>query len=215
MITAIVGSVGGTTHSKNRYGFYIKNKPIPTNPNSPAQADQRAWMMQCVAGWKGTLTAAMAASWEHAGDLHKRSKYGQGFSLSGFNLFCGVNTLQLKAGGIIGTTATWLKGAPPVHIPTVDADIAGKLQASAWGETDVTMSAYLYATDAVAQTISYRNRPFVSANLLTVGAAFPIAIDVVYPGSGELYRVFFGLRTWNRFGGLSELIEFYIDETIV
>jgi len=207
IITSMVGSVGGTTHSKNRYGFYVKNKPIPTNPNTPAQAEIRSFMQQLVSYWKTTVTATQADAWNHAGELHKRSKYGQSFSLSGFNLFCGVNVLLLTGGAPLIDEPTIFNGAPPLIIPTIsDEAVTGKKEISAWTETSNNIRLFVYSTDAVPVTTSYKNAPFVFRKAVAALTPLPVLLDVAYPGSGETYKIFIGLRAMDIRGAVSEMI---------
>ena len=207
MITAIVGSVGGTTHSKNRYGFHIKNKAIPTNPNSPEQATIRAYMKEIVAFWKSTITAAQAAAFDHAAGLHKRSKYGQSFNLSGFNLFCGVNVLRKMSGQGILDTPGIFDGAPPVIIPAItDEAVTGKKEISAWGNLVGEIMAFVYSTNAVPVSTSYKNAPFVFRSQLYTAVGLPILIDVAYPTTGQTYKIFVGLKVFNYRGAIAEMI---------
>jgi len=216
MITSAVGSVGGTTHSKNRYGFYIKNKAIPTNPNSPAQAEIRSIMTQLVARWKSTLTQAQADAWNHAGELHKRSKYGQGFSLSGFNLFCGVNVLR----GLIPVapvdTPSIFEGAPGVIMPTIGENVGtGKMDITAWTDAEVMHYIFIYSTNAVPVTTSYKNAPFVFRTWLSTITPLPVVVDVAYPGSGEPYKIFVGMKVMDSRGAVSEMLYTDYSGTVV
>lgn len=56
------GSIAGTTFSHGRYGAYIRNRSIPTNPGSTYQVEARGFMATCSAQWKG-LTDAKRESW--------------------------------------------------------------------------------------------------------------------------------------------------------
>jgi len=213
----LVGSIGSQTFSKNRYGFYVKNKPIPTNPNTPGQASTRAILRDLVDYWKQTLTKAQSDAWEHAGALHKRSKWGAQFNLSGINLFVGINALLQKNGVAILAEPTIFNGSPPTVLPAItEVVLSGLLEISAWTETDANVKFQFYATDAVPQTTHYRNRPFVFNTYGETTTVWPTSVDVVYPSaSGALYRVFWGLKYFNVEGALSSLVEGWTDGEIV
>jgi len=49
------GSIGAMTFSRNRNGFYVKNRANPVNPNTQKQADARARFAQASNAWNDTL----------------------------------------------------------------------------------------------------------------------------------------------------------------
>ena len=212
----LVGSVGSLTFSKGRYGYYVKQKSNPTNPNTPLQAAQRQRMKDLVSYWKTTMTSAQSDAYEHAANLHKRSKWGSGFTLSGINLFVGLNTLlDPWALGILAEP-TIFNGACGSVLPTISEDAEGKLQLSAWGETEPNILASCYFTNAVAQTIHYRNSAFVQVVRMDNTTVFPSAIPVVYPAENDdKYRVFWGIKFYDKRGAIAELIEGWTDGTRV
>jgi len=203
----LVGSVGSITYSKNSFGYYVKTKPIPTNPNTAKQAAQRQFLKEIVAYWKTTLTAAQAAAWTHAAELHKRSKYGFGFNLSGINLFVAYNALVLKAGGAILAEPTIFTGAVGSVLPTISEDATGKLEISAWGNTEAHIWMFVYCSNAVPVSTSYKNCPYVTDEIGESTTGWPKLLDVAYPGSNDdTYRCFVGIRFFDDRGAVSELI---------
>ncbi len=62
-VAAISGSIGGTVYSRNRGGAYIRNRAIPTDPNTAAQQNVRAILATQSQGW-ADLTATQRASWK-------------------------------------------------------------------------------------------------------------------------------------------------------
>lgn len=213
---ALSGSIGAITYTKNRYGYYAKAKPIPTNRNTPAQATIRSFMRDLVAYWKDTMTSAESDAWEHAADLHKRNKWGSGFSLSGINLFTGFNILMLQANQAMVTEPTIFQGSPGTILPVIGmAAGTGELEIKSWAETEANIRAMAYFTDAVAQTIHYRNRPFVFKYNLHNATIFPCPVNVVYPGSGTAYRVFWGIKFFDIRGAVASMVEGWSNGTIV
>lgn len=57
------GSVNGSTFSHNQGGNYIRNRSIPTNPNTAFQQAVRTFFKQCMNAWTNTLTSAQRSAW--------------------------------------------------------------------------------------------------------------------------------------------------------
>ena len=55
LVTAIRGSVGGTTFQQNQYGSTIKNKPKMIRPRSNQQEKRKIYMTAATQAW-GNLT---------------------------------------------------------------------------------------------------------------------------------------------------------------
>jgi len=213
-ISGITGSVGGTTYAKNRYGWYRKNKPIPTNPNSPLQQAIRNYMTEAVANWKDALVVTDSAAWDHAASLHERTKMGQKFNLSGFNLYVGHYILCQKCGETPITIPTVFNGASEIPAPVIEEAVSGEAQITTWGEVDANLILVFKCTDSVPQTTSYRNSPFVFFWAGASGSAAAEAIEVAYPGAEEKYRIFYELSSFDLRGALSGKIAGYFDGTI-
>jgi len=213
----LVGSVGSNTYSKNRYGYYVKTKAQPTNPNTPLQATTRQAMRKYVQLWQTTITATQAEAWDEAALQHKRSKYGAGFSLSGVNLYVAVNTLLEKFGESAITEPTIFTGAVGSTLPAITSvALSGKLEISAWSEVDSNIRCAVYATNATGQTISYKKSPFVFSYAIKSSTVFPVLIDVAYPGSNDdKYRVFFGFKFFDVRGAVNALLQSNYDGTRV
>ena len=110
-ITAIRGSIGGTTFSSNRGGIYVKNWAKPSNPMTPAQTALRNMFGSVVRSWK-TLTAAQIGSWNaYAQGRTTTDILGESRPMSGRGAFISVNQNRLHVGWPI------LKSAPtPVKL---------------------------------------------------------------------------------------------------
>jgi hypothetical protein len=59
-IAAASGSIGGTVHSRNRYGTYIRNRAIPVNPNTIYQQEIRAILAARSQEWRGLNVLGMS-----------------------------------------------------------------------------------------------------------------------------------------------------------
>jgi hypothetical protein len=117
------GSVAGTTHSRNRFGQYVRTRAIPVNPNSTFQSVVRARMAANSALWR-TITPAQRAGWESLSLLETRSdSLGQSYVLNGFGAFVAVNNNRLAAGDSV------VLDAPALTVP--DAPVLGAIVLSA------------------------------------------------------------------------------------
>lgn len=77
------GSIAGLTYSRNRGGQYVRARAIPTNPNSPRQADIRNCMANAVTDWK-SLSAPARTSWEtYAQNTPMTNRVGDTIYLTG------------------------------------------------------------------------------------------------------------------------------------
>lgn len=212
----IIGSVGGHTFSKNRSGPYVKIKAQPTNPNSAAQALVRGYMSTAVANWSNVLTGDEAKAWDHAAELHKRSKYGLGYTLSGLNLYVAHFIQMMKAGETPITEPTVFNGACENTIPTIGIEaIVGELEVTAWDAVDTNLRLIVQATNAVPLTTSYKKGAFKGYYSWTTITAWPQPITVVYPGSGEGYRVFTQSSAFDVRGAISSKIGSFADGLMV
>lgn len=214
-ITGITGSVGGTTYAKNRYGWYRKNKPIPTQEGSAAQQDIRTYMSEAVNNWQTTLTKTQAEAWDHAGSLHERTKMGQKFNYSGFNLYCGCYVLARRCGVAPIAEPTIFAGSPAITDPVIEENAEGKLQIATWDHIEPTVRLIIKATNAVPQTTSYRNSAFKWFEAHSTTSWIDILIDVAYPGSGTKYRVFFEISAFDLRGAVSSKIATLADGTVI
>lgn len=106
------GSQASTTASRNRFGQYNRNRSIPVNPNSSAQAAVRARMSANAAAWR-SLTDAQRAGWSSLGAaMSRRDSLGQAYTLTGFQAYCSVNNnLDL-------TGAATVSAAPAIVSPS-------------------------------------------------------------------------------------------------
>lgn len=215
MMGPIKGSVGSDTYSKNRYGYYVKKKPIPTNPNTTPQAEVRSYMTLAVSSWQNALTAAQRASWEHAASLHKRAAWGYGFVLSGFNLYCAHYVAMEKCSEAPILVPTIFEGAPPIELPTIGDDAAGQKEITAWVESEANYVLMLRHSPTTTLGVNYRNVAFNGFTYAAAGFVGNVGIGSSYPASGVSYREFLGARVMDKRGAISGLLEWNVDGTMV
>ncbi len=93
------GSIGGQTHSRNRYGNYIRTKTNPVNPQTNRQNEVRNNLSDLVAHWQNSLTQNQRDNWKTYGDnVAFLNNFGESINLTGFNHYIRSNTSRLQAG---------------------------------------------------------------------------------------------------------------------
>lgn len=93
------GSLGAMTYSHNRYGYYVRSRSVPTNPNTARQQAVRSQLQALSEYWGGSLSAAERAAWNlYADNVPVVDALGQAINLSGINWFVGNNASILQAG---------------------------------------------------------------------------------------------------------------------
>lgn len=119
-ILEIRGSIGGQTHSKNRYGNYIRQRTKPVNPNSSAQQAVRADLAYLVEQWSSQLTSVQRAAWAvYAASITMLNKLGESIKLTGFNHFIRSNV------SLLNSALTYVADGPVVlSLPGTDPDFA-------------------------------------------------------------------------------------------
>lgn len=95
-VTEVSGSVGGNTFARNRFGFYIRPRTKPVNPNSSGQSNVREALSFLAELWHSGLTAAQRVAWgTYAAAIAMKNRLGETIYLTGFNHFIRSNA-ELK-----------------------------------------------------------------------------------------------------------------------
>jgi hypothetical protein len=120
MIAALSGKIGGTVHSKNHYGNFMRVRVKPTNPQTSAQVESRNVLKAAAQAWRG-LTDAQRGSWINlASTVSKTDRLGDAIKLTGSNLYvsafklltlCGESTLDVAPVQAAVESLTSISGA--------------------------------------------------------------------------------------------------------
>lgn len=98
MVPLWSGSVGGTVHSNNRGGNYVKNKSIPLNPATARQTLIRGLTAGFAQAWRG-LTDAQRTAWNQATiNFPVTNPLGSTVILSGEQLYIRFNVVLANIG---------------------------------------------------------------------------------------------------------------------
>jgi len=115
-ITEMRGSAGGNTYSRNRFGAYMRNRTVPTNPNTARQQDVKTAMAFLTDRWANTLTADQRTAWNlYGSSVAMLNRLGETIYLTGFNHYIRSNIDRKR---IIGSTID--AGPTLFEIPAAD-----------------------------------------------------------------------------------------------
>lgn len=98
LVSSITGSVGGGTLQKNRYGYTLRNKPIPINRRSTNQNAVRGVVSYLQGQWQN-LSYDQRDSWnEFLNYSPTYSRNSQDRLISGHALFLKYNSVRMMIG---------------------------------------------------------------------------------------------------------------------
>lgn len=116
------GSHAGVTHSRNRYGQYVRSRATPVNPNTSAQVVARAYLQTASAGWRA-LTQAQRDAWDtYAATKPRTNSLGQTYYLTGAQTYVGYYGLYSQAGLTVLVIPPTSGPATPLATLTITMD---------------------------------------------------------------------------------------------
>jgi len=174
------GSLRSSTYSHNRYGAYVRNRAIPTNPQSARQSTVRTLMQSLTALWGSTLTSAQRAQWTTYGaNVAVINRLGETIYLTGLNHYVRSNLPRLVAG-----LARVDAGPALFSLPETDETVAFGYTADDqlvtvafddtmdWADED-DAAMLIYTGIPVNPTINFFNGPFRFADAIEGDSATP------------------------------------------
>lgn len=209
------GKQGGIVWSHNRGGPYVRNRAIPTNPNTSRQVAVRNSVRSIAIAWDTVLTQAQRDAWNvYATNVSWTNRLGESTSLTGLNHFIRSNTARVVSGIARVDVA-------PVIFDIAAADTALAVTASE-ATQDLTINgdpAALWIGEAAAWCFSYMGLPqnggiqffkgpyrFLTATPGAGPPPFPITIAATFPfAAGQ--RIWVRTRIARGDGRLSEFAE--------
>jgi hypothetical protein len=117
IVGTLSGKLAGTVYSHNRWGNYIRQLVIPTNPQSVEQQNQRGRIASAAADWSG-LTDGQRLAWNAYAPLIVRlDRLGQPLTYNGFTAYVLVNTERSIVGqGPVSDPPNFWTGHQPDQI---------------------------------------------------------------------------------------------------
>lgn len=127
--SALIGrlsrSAGSTTASHNRFGAYLRNRVIPTNPQSSFQTQARTVFANFAQNWRD-LTDAEQLSWVTLGQSMERTdSLGITYSLTGIQAYISVNRNLETIGATAVAFAPAFTGPDQALVVAATASAAG------------------------------------------------------------------------------------------
>lgn len=183
--SALIGrlsrSAGSTTASHNKFGAYLRNRVMPTNPQSSFQTAVRGNFADLSTGWR-TLTDNQKEGWITLGESMERTdSLGQTYSLTGIQAYISVNNNLLTTGGTI------VANAPAFQLPDQAAAFSAAIGAAAgtfaltYVEPEPTDSILVYATRPMSDGRMFAARSeYKLLDVLIEGDASPFALGGAY-----------------------------------
>lgn len=111
MISAISGKIGGTVHARNKGGAYMRSFAVPTNPQTTAQSLVRSRLSSLAQQFRTLGQEAISAWNAAAANFPSVDVFGDVRTLSGSQLFVGINSNILNGGGTVITSPPTPQGA--------------------------------------------------------------------------------------------------------
>jgi hypothetical protein len=115
-ITALAGSIGGTSYQANKSGYIARAKPNFSNKNSILQQENKFTFNSVRTLWLA-LTQAQKDAWNVYASTHTYvTVWGTNRTLSGYNWFmaCNINLINCSRPTISAVPATSVPAQPPV-----------------------------------------------------------------------------------------------------
>lgn len=179
-VSEIRNKVGSVVYSRNRYGNYVRDYVIPTDPESGAQLEQRSKFRNCMETW-ATLTESQRSQWNAlATQLRGTDIFGNQYSRLGMQLFVQLNIERLVAIEDITLNPPVLTNIPKLGQLSISASwYSGSLIVNLIGGTLTANQSVVITCSAPASTTKNQfanERPI----LLVVEDATDLPVDI-YP----------------------------------
>lgn len=113
-VTGMLGAIGGTVFSKNRFGYYARPRTPPVNPNSDRQVAARTRMGFLSEQYhEAPMDDAKRLAWDtYASGISAVGAFGQSITLTGLNAFIAGNSLKILNGSDIVEDGPVVIGLP-------------------------------------------------------------------------------------------------------
>ena len=183
LVGTMSGSMGGATASRNRGGQYLRQRVVPTNPNSTRQMAIRSYMQTAVSYWQ-TLDETSRLSWKtYAQNTPRTDSLGNTVVLTGQQAFIAAFVARAVAGIATPDAAPTIfdQGISAISVSsTIDGDpntiglAAGNLSTNINFMVEPINigagDAIIYLGRPVAPTINYYRGPYQFSDTIALNA---------------------------------------------
>jgi len=99
LVTQASGSIGGMTASRNKGGMYFRSRAMPINPNTPQQAQIRAYMATVALSWTNPTIGIDINGWQdYARNTPLLDSLGETRPIPALAMYCRSMVPRLQAG---------------------------------------------------------------------------------------------------------------------
>jgi len=171
MVTALHGSIGGTTFQDNPSGSIARARPRPPLSPTSKQTYAETWPALILKSWNARTLMEQAAWNTFASANTKVNRYGQTKTLTGFNWYGSLNYFHFFYGyALLTSPPTLVLPTPPVNFTIITTGAALQIQFSpAFNPPNEDL--YLLTT-APVRSFSTSVRSYWRATALLSGAPF-------------------------------------------
>ena len=174
-VEQLSGSLAAITASHNKFGTYLRTRAVPTNPNSPAQAQVRQIFGQLATLWSTVLTQLQRDAWTtYAANVTVLDPLGESINLTPMNMYIRSNTSRVQNGltRIDDGPTEFNKGdftLPTItSIVTPDTLTLAFESTDAWADED-NAAMLLYASRQQGPGIVFFRGPYRKTNVQILG----------------------------------------------
>lgn len=211
------GKQGGMVWSHNAGGPYVRNRAIPTNPNTARQVAVRNAVRALTIAWNNTLTPAQRAAWDvYGANVSWTNRLGQTITLTGLNHYVRTNTplLVSKETRIDAAPVLFNIGAAELALAAAGSEATQQItvtfdDTAAWAN-EVGGFQFLYMGLPQNASRNYFSSPYrllgyITGDLIAPPAS-PLPFTAPYPfAAGQ--RIWLRTRVIRADGRLSEFAE--------
>lgn len=130
MTGTMSGSLGGVTASHNRGGQYLRQRVVPTNPNTAGQMAVRSYMAAAVTTWQTGMSPLQRTGWgNYAANVPTTDSLGQELVLTGQQMFIRAAIARARAGQtfVLDPPTTFDRGIPASAVVAPVSGESGKI----------------------------------------------------------------------------------------
>lgn len=200
-------SAGSTTAAHNRFGAYLRNRTIPTNPMSDPQTQVRDNLGALAAAYRA-LTEVQRTGWRDFGlEITRMDSLGQEYTLTGLQAYVMANRNRFTTGLAAIADAPALPSIPTfvLGVTTVGTALGALTLSQAFTPTPLGagFSLIVHATPGVSAGINFMPRgryKLITATALNVASP----VDLVVPYQAVFADPVIGEKVFLRFQVLHE-----------
>lgn len=219
-VAEIRNKVGGVVYSRNRYGSYVRDYAIPTNPETEYQQYYRESFGDHATDWQA-MSDEERKQWALAAQQVKKSDiYGSQYSSAGYQYFMQVSQQLYIIGLSFSSTPPILDQIPLFSGLTVDFDPDNGDFIFDLSQTELTedQAIVIRATAPLSQGINYFKNKYAIISVIGDGTGLPYNAFTDYTdrlgGFVNGTRVGYELYVVSRSSGLrSRALNGYVDVT--